>query len=88
MLVKDYLDNKPNGTLGINIGPNKETKDKTDDFYKCLSELYLYADYITVNISSPNTEGLRDFHRENSLTNLLEKLNKLKEAKNIKTPLV
>ena len=79
--------NKPNGTLGINIGPNRETKDKTDDFYKCLSELYLYADYITVNISSPNTEGLRDFHRENSLTNLLEKLNKLKEAKNIKTPL-
>ena len=52
-----------------------------------MSELYLYADYITVNISSPNTEGLRDFHRENSLTNLLEKLNKLKEAKNIKTPL-
>ena len=58
--------NKPNGTLGINIGPNRETKDKTDDFYKCLSEPYLYADYITVNISSPNTEGLRDFHRENS----------------------
>ena len=53
--------NKPNGTLGINIGPNRETKDKTEDINKCLSEQYLYADYITVNISSPNTEGLRDF---------------------------
>ena len=80
--------NKPNGVLGINIGPNRETKEKSDDFYKCLSRLYSYADYLTINISSPNTEGLRDFHEENSMIELLEGLNKLKKAKNINKPLV
>ena len=76
-----------NCTLGINIGPNKETRNKTEDFYICLSKLYSYADYITINISSPNTEGLRDFHEENSMIKLLEGLNKLKKEKNIHKPL-
>ena len=80
--------NKPQGILGINIGPNAETKDKSEDFYSCLLKLYSCADYLTINISSPNTQGLRDFHEENSMTKLLEGLNKLKKEKSINKPLV
>jgi dihydroorotate dehydrogenase len=77
----------PKGILGINIGPNKETKDKTDDFIKCLEQAHINADYITVNISSPNTEGLRDFHKKNSMENLLNRLTKLKKDKKILKPI-
>ena len=87
MVVQRISKNKPQGILGINIGPNEETKDKSEDFYICLSKLYSYADYITINISSPNTEGLRDFHEENSMIKLLEGLNRLKKNKNIDKPL-
>ena len=87
IVAQRISENKPKGILGINIGPNLETKDKTEDFYICLSKLYSYADYIAINISSPNTEGLRDFHEENSMIKLLEGLNKLKKDKNIDKPL-
>ena len=80
--------NMPTGILGINIGPNKETKNKSDDFYACLLKLYSYADYITINISSPNTEGLRNFHEENSMIKLLEGLNKLKKDNKINKSLI
>ncbi len=79
--------NKPLGVLGINIGPNKESKNKSEDFYICLSKLFSYSDYITINISSPNTEGLRDFHNQESLTRLLDGLRKIKKDKNIKKPI-
>lgn len=46
--------------LGVNIGANKLTDDKPSDYYKCAQFLSAYADYMTVNISSPNTPGLRD----------------------------
>jgi dihydroorotate dehydrogenase len=88
IIAKRISENKPQGILGINIGPNEETKDKSEDFYICLSKLYSYASYIAINISSPNTKGLRDFHEENSMTKLLEGLNKLKKDKNINKPLV
>ena len=58
------------GLLGINIGPNKETKNKEDDYYICLSKLAMCAGYITINISSPNTEGLRDFHDQGEMKKL------------------
>ena len=80
--------NKPNGILGINIGPNKDTKKKDHDFISCLSQLYKHADYITINISSPNTEGLRDFHKKSSMNQLLENLTKLKKEKKINKPLI
>ena len=80
-------ENAPKGILGINIGPNKETKNKINDFLKCLSVLHSKADYITVNISSPNTEGLRDFHESESLSKLLNVLNKEKKAQRIKKPI-
>ena len=62
IVSKRISNDQPDGFLGINIGPNKDTKNKEDDYYICLTKLASYAGYITINISSPNTEGLRDFH--------------------------
>ena len=62
---------------------NKETKDKLLDFLECFDKLNKLASYITINISSPNTEGLRNFHEKKLLSNLLGKLNKLKKIKKL-----
>ena len=76
------------GILGINIGPNKESKDQKNDFCIGLKNFFDIADYITINISSPNTEGLRDFHDKEKLKNLLFALNKIKEDKKTNIPLI
>ena len=86
IVSKRISKNLPNGFLGINIGPNKETKKKEEDYYLCLSRLALYAGYITINISSPNTEGLRDFHDQHELEKLLTGINKIRKEKNISKP--
>ncbi len=86
-ISKRISKNKPSKILGVNIGPNKDTRNKIDDFIICLSELHSQADYITINISSPNTEGLRDFHEKKSLSKLLEQLNSLKLKKKINKPI-
>ena len=87
IISKRISDNFPIGFLGINVGPNKDTNNKEEDYYLCLSKLSAYAGYLTINISSPNTEGLRDFHDEIELQKLLEGINKIKKEKNILKPL-
>ncbi|EKE87027.1 quinone-dependent dihydroorotate dehydrogenase [Idiomarina xiamenensis] len=64
------------GVLGINIGKNKDTPDEqgVDDYIYCMRRVYPYASYITVNISSPNTPGLRAFQHGSALANLLSAL--------------
>jgi dihydroorotate dehydrogenase len=61
------------GIVGINIGKNKVTpeEDAIDDYIKCLDKVYALADYVTVNISSPNTPGLRNLQYGEALDNLL-----------------
>ena len=76
------------GILGINIGPNKETKDQKNDFSLGLKNFFDLADYITINISSPNTEGLRDFHDQEKLKDLLTSLNKIKKENKTSIPLL
>ena len=76
------------GVLGINIGPNKDTKDQKNDFCLGLKNFFDIADYITVNISSPNTESLRDFHEQEKLKDLLLALNKIKKENKTDTPLL
>ena len=88
IVSKRISDNLPSGFLGINIGPNKDTKNKDEDYYICLSRLSSFAGYITINISSPNTEGLRNFHEQKALEKLLLGVNKIKKDKNIVKPLV
>ena len=87
IVSKRILENIPNGFLGINVGPNKDTKNKEEDYYHCLSKLHSCAGYLTINISSPNTEGLRDFHEKKEFEKLLIGINKIKEEKNILKPL-
>ena len=87
IVSKRISENLPSGFLGINVGPNKETKKKEEDYYICISKLASYAGYLTINISSPNTEGLRDFHDQNELEKLLIGINKIKKDKNISKPL-
>jgi len=79
---------KKKGVLGINIGPNKNTKDQKNDFCLGLKNFFDIADYITVNISSPNTERLRDFHDRGKLEDLLLALNKIKSENKINIPLL
>ena len=76
------------GILGINIGPNKDTENQTNDFCLGLKNFSDIADYITVNISSPNTKGLRDFHDQEKLKELLAALNKIKKDNKTNIPLV
>ena len=79
---------KKKGILGINIGPNKDTKDQKNDFCLGLNNFFDIADYITINISSPNTEGLRDFHDQEKLIELLSALNKIKKQNRTNIPLL
>ncbi len=64
------------GVLGINIGKNRNTAEEhaVDDYLVCLEKVYSHADYITINISSPNTPGLRDLQFGDTLRNLLRDL--------------
>ena len=64
----------PVGFLGANIGPNKDTENRINDYIKCLAKIYPNVNYITINISSPNTPGLRDLHSKSSLQNLLSEI--------------
>jgi len=80
--------NLPDGLLGINIGPNKDTKDRLNDYLIGLRTFHDIADYITVNISSPNTENLRNFHNETKFDELMNALGKEKIKLKSKTAIV
>ena len=80
--------NSPKGLLGINIGPNKNTDDRLNDYLIGIKTFHDIADYITINISSPNTEDLRNFHDENKLDNLLNSIEKEKIKLKSKIPIV
>ena len=60
--------------LGVNIGINKSTQTPVEDYVECLSLLRNIADYVTVNVSSPNTPGLRSFQQVEKLEELLNTL--------------
>ena len=76
------------GLLGVNIGPNKDTNDRLGDYIECLKTFHEVADYITINISSPNTEDLRSFHEQTKLNELLKKIDEEKKILNSKIPIV
>lgn len=69
------------GVLGINIGKNKDTDNAQaiDDYLACFRKAYLVADYIAVNISSPNTAGLRDLQQPEKAEQLLLRLKEEQE---------
>lgn len=75
-LVAKIKCHKPRITLGINIGKNKNTPNESavDDYVHCFNKVHLLADYVTINISSPNTANLRDLQETESLIKLLSTL--------------
>ncbi len=75
-LVRRVRNHRYQGVLGINIGKNFDTpiENAADDYLFCLDRVYPYADYITVNISSPNTKNLRDLQGEDALDQLLGRI--------------
>ena len=80
--------NPQTGLLGINIGPNKDTENRLEDYLVGVRTFYRLADYITINISSPNTENLRNFHDETKLEELLTEIENEKKKLNSKIPIV
>lgn len=64
------------GVLGINLGKNKDTPNENaaDDYLQGMRELWQYASYFTINISSPNTQGLRELQEKKHLQHLLQQL--------------
>lgn len=62
------------GIVGANVGRNKETDDEAGDFARCIAAVAGLADYLVVNISSPNTPGLRDMQHGERLVRLLDRV--------------
>jgi len=77
-LVKKVRNHRFKGILGINIGKNFDTaiENAAEDYLHCLGKVYPYADYVTVNISSPNTKNLRELQEEEELDRLLAELSR------------
>lgn len=80
-LVKNVRASHYRGVLGINIGKNKDTPNEhaVDDYLACLDAVYPHAHYVTVNISSPNTRGLRELQKDDALDALLSAI-KLRQS--------
>jgi dihydroorotate dehydrogenase len=76
------------GVLGINIGANKDSSDRKADYRRALPRLASFADYIAVNISSPNTPGLRGLQDKNELELLLSLLVEERASLSVKVPLL
>ncbi|MDA7756138.1 quinone-dependent dihydroorotate dehydrogenase [Candidatus Pelagibacter sp.] len=80
--------NLKKGILGINIGPNKDSNDRLNDYLIGLRAFHDIADYITINISSPNTENLRNFHDEKKFDELMHSIQEEKVKIKSKIPIV
>jgi len=80
-LVRNVERARYGGVLGINIGRNKDTPNEraVDDYLHCLERVHARASYITVNISSPNTQGLRDLQEEETLRRFIGSLRERQE---------
>ncbi len=85
--IEKFLNNmsksNKSGVLGANIGPNKDTENFVDDYINLYTQVVNYSDYVTVNVSSPNTKNLREIQEHDSLNTLLNELSQLRE--NMKT---
>jgi len=86
---KNFNQRNPHlGVTGVNIGPNKDSNNFIDDYLKVYNSIYEYADYVTLNVSSPNTKNLRDLQRTEDLSILTYEINSLRESKEIRKKIV
>lgn len=76
------------GIVGVNIGANKDSEDRTGDYVAGIERFSDFADYFTINISSPNTPGLRDLHHEKALAELLSRSIAARDAATRRVPIL
>ncbi|MGX8941236.1 quinone-dependent dihydroorotate dehydrogenase [Symbiopectobacterium sp. Eva_TO] len=81
-LIENVKKSRFGGVLGINIGKNKDTpvEQGKDDYLICMDKVYAHAGYIAINISSPNTPGLRSLQYSEALDDLLQAIKNKQEA--------
>ena len=79
--IISYKNKSKNSILGCNIGKNKDTEDFISDYSHLLTKCERVADYIVVNISSPNTPGLREIQKKETINILLKELDSKKSKK-------
>jgi dihydroorotate dehydrogenase len=87
IFLQNLLKTKPhfNKILGVNIGKNKDTHDSAIDYLELMNKFYQHADYLTINISSPNTKNLRDLQNEKQLKEFLLAIDNQKKQLQITT---
>jgi dihydroorotate dehydrogenase len=88
VFVANLRARKRAGIVGANIGKNKDSADAVADYVTMLEACAPIADYITVNISSPNTKGLRDLQEKQALSHLLSALLEKRAAMGSRIPLL
>jgi len=76
------------GIVGVNLGKNRETNDAAGDYAEGIRRTVRLADYLVVNVSSPNTPGLRELQHRQVLGSLLERLMSVREATGCRVPLL
>ena len=88
--IKNRLKKNYNVLIGGNIGKNKVTPNSQAkrDYLICFKELYNHVDYFVINVSSPNTPGLRELQSKEFLNDLFIDLNKLRSKEIIKKPIL
>ena len=89
-MVKRLRNRRPGVIIGGNIGKNKVTpNDQADeDYIRCFEALFEHVDYFVVNVSSPNTPGLRELQEREPLTRLLKKLTAMNDTKPVAKPIL
>ena len=82
------LGHRPSGIVGVNIGAGRDSKDRIADYVSGIERMGAVASYFTVNISSPNTPGLRDLQAPEALDLLLKRVQSARAALSTKPPLL
>jgi dihydroorotate dehydrogenase len=88
--IESFLENpnRPKGIVGINIGMNKDQTEPSKDYCFLMERLAPYGDYFTINISSPNTPGLRNLQKREHLINLIKNVKAVRDESENKPPLL
>ena len=89
-LVSQIKNKKYDAVIGVNIGANKESKNdqRVEDYVYCFEKVYKHCDYVTVNISSPNTPELRKLHNPDELEKIFKRINEIKSINQTDIPIL
>ena len=82
------LERRPPGVIGVNLGANKDASDRAEDYVLGVRTFAALADYLTLNVSSPNTPGLRDLQRREALDDLIARVVAARDETEPRRPLM